>query len=329
MAASTPSSLLCLLLMISTFSSIGTTTAADVPPTAPVAPSTACNPTPYPSFCRSSVLPGNSSANLYDFGRLTITRSLSAALRFSSLVNSYLGRASSLTPTATRALQDCQLLSGLNIDYLSSARASLNPTQTLPDAQADEVQSLLAANGLSVPLSNGTKLYSVGLSLFTRAWVSKRTRGAGGGARGRFHKGRNVRAGLVRDGKLAARMSHAHRKVYESLNGRTLLQTSDSVAVSDVVVVSQDGTGNFTTITDALNAAPNDTSVDDGYFLIYVTAGVYEEYVTVTKHKKYVMVVGDGINQTIITGNRSVGDGWTTFNSATVCEYHAPLLHNV
>ncbi|KAK1280286.1 putative pectinesterase/pectinesterase inhibitor 20 [Acorus gramineus] len=299
MADSSPSSLLCLLLMISAFSSIGTTTAADVPATTPVAPSTACNPTPYPSFCRSSVLPGNSSANLYDFGRLTITRSLSAALHFSSLVNSYLARASSLTPTATRALQDCQLLSGLNIDYLSSARASLNPTQTLPNAQADEVQSLLAA------VITNQQTCMDGL------------------------QGRDVRAGLVRDGKLAARMSHAHRKVYESRSGRTLLQTSDSVAVSDVVVVSQDGTGNFTTITDALNAAPNDTSVDDGYFLIYVTAGVYEEYVTVTKHKKYVMVVGDGINQTIITGNRSVGDGWTTFNSATVCEYHAPLLHSV
>ncbi|KAF3494175.1 hypothetical protein DY000_02051766 [Brassica cretica] len=29
------------------------------------------------------------------------------------------------------------------------------------------------------------------------------------------------------------------------------------------------------------------------------------------------MMIGDGINQTVVTGNRSVVDGWTTFNSAT------------
>ena len=29
------------------------------------------------------------------------------------------------------------------------------------------------------------------------------------------------------------------------------------------------------------------------------------------------MMVGDGIGQTVVTGNRSVVDGWTTFQSAT------------
>ncbi|XP_039154795.1 probable pectinesterase/pectinesterase inhibitor 20 [Eucalyptus grandis] len=36
-----------------------------------------------------------------------------------------------------------------------------------------------------------------------------------------------------------------------------------------------------------------------------------------TGDKMYLMMIGDGINQTVITGNRSVADGWTTFNSAT------------
>ncbi|KAI3679061.1 hypothetical protein L6452_38368 [Arctium lappa] len=34
-------------------------------------------------------------------------------------------------------------------------------------------------------------------------------------------------------------------------------------------------------------------------------------------NKKYLMVVGDGINQTVITENRNQDDGWTPFNSAT------------
>jgi pectinesterase len=51
--------------------------------------------------------------------------------------------------------------------------------------------------------------------------------------------------------------------------------------------------------------------------VIYVVAGVSNEYVSIPKSKKYLMMIGAGINQTVITGNRSVDDGWTTFNSAT------------
>ncbi|KDP23442.1 hypothetical protein JCGZ_23275 [Jatropha curcas] len=84
-----------------------------------------------------------------------------------------------------------------------------------------------------------------------------------------------------------------------------------------MVLVNPNGTGDFPTISDAVNAAPNDTTSENGYFVIYVVAGVYNEYVSIPKNKKYLMMIGDGINQTIITGNRSVVDGWTTFNSAT------------
>lgn len=87
--------------------------------------------------------------------------------------------------------------------------------------------------------------------------------------------------------------------------------------INDVVIVSQDGSGNFSTINDAVAAAPNKTEADDGYFLIYVSAGVYEENVYIDKKQRYIMMIGDGINQTIITGNRSVVDNYTTFQSAT------------
>jgi len=112
-------------------------------------------------------------------------------------------------------------------------------------------------------------------------------------------------------------MSNRTRAVYETVSRRKLLQLVDAVIVSDIVTVKKDGSGNFTTINDAINAAPNNSVSTDGYFLIYVTAGVYEEYVSIAKNKKYLFMLGDGINQTIITGNRSVADGSTTFNSAT------------
>lgn len=154
------------------------------------------------------------------------------------------------------------------------------------------------------------------LALFTKGWVPKNKNG-------------NLKHGTkkhlpVVNGTLPLKMSGHHKAIYESMRGRKLLQSSSSdgaVLVSDMVVVSPDGSQNFTTISDAVAAAPNNTNGGTGYFLIYVKAGVYEEYVSIPKNKKYLMMIGDGINQTIITGNHSFVDGWTTFNSATFGEY--------
>ncbi|KAI8023356.1 putative pectinesterase/pectinesterase inhibitor 20 [Camellia lanceoleosa] len=109
----------------------------------------------------------------------------------------------------------------------------------------------------------------------------------------------------------------------EARHGRELLTQlffgggAGGVNVSQMVVGNQDGSGNFTNITAAVAAAPTYSNGSNGYFVIYVVAGVYQEYVTITKHQTYLMMIGDGINQTIITGNHNVADGWTTFNSAT------------
>lgn len=89
------------------------------------------------------------------------------------------------------------------------------------------------------------------------------------------------------------------------------------VLIADMVTVSQDGSENYATIGAAVAAAPTNLDGSTGYYLIYVVAGVYQEYVSIPSNKRYLMMVGDGINQTVITGNRSVGDRWTTFSSAT------------
>ncbi|OIT26613.1 putative pectinesterasepectinesterase inhibitor 7, partial [Nicotiana attenuata] len=55
------------------------------------------------------------------------------------------------------------------------------------------------------------------------------------------------------------------------------------LVVRNVVIVNQDGSMNFSTITDAVAAAPNDSMSTSGYFLKYITAGIYEEYVSIAK----------------------------------------------
>ncbi|KAK1292380.1 Pectinesterase 1 [Acorus calamus] len=177
-------SIFCLILTILSTTSPIQSSAGDVPPTTHITPSAACDSTTYPHFCRSSILLRHGSATLHDYSRLALSQSLSAARRLSSLINSHLARA----PTA-RALQDCAHLSDLSIDYLSEVRAALNSTRPLPDARLDELKSLLSAvitnhqtcldalretPSIRRAFSNSAKLYSVSLSLFTRAWVKRR-----------------------------------------------------------------------------------------------------------------------------------------------------------
>lgn len=98
-----------------------------------------------------------------------------------------------------------------------------------------------------------------------------------------------------------------------SAGDRRLLQTP--APVEPDAVVAQDGSGDYTSIGAAVEAAPSES---ESRYVIYVKKGVYMENVEVNKKKWNLMLVGDGIDQTIISGSRSVADGWTTFRSATV-----------
>jgi pectinesterase len=89
-------------------------------------------------------------------------------------------------------------------------------------------------------------------------------------------------------------------------------------------VVAADGSGQHTTIQEAINSY-NSRNINGGAYAIYIKAGLYEEQVTVPKHAKNVVFVGDG-DRTVITGSRSMGlmqPGMTTFKSATLSEFTA------
>ncbi|XP_066315165.1 pectinesterase-like [Miscanthus floridulus] len=86
-------------------------------------------------------------------------------------------------------------------------------------------------------------------------------------------------------------------------------------AIKADVVVAQDGSGKFRTVKEAVDAAPDGGK---SRYVIYVKKGVYKENVEVGKKKRELMIVGDGMDATVITGSRNVVDGATTFNSATL-----------
>uniref|UniRef100_A0A0D9WFL7 Pectinesterase n=1 Tax=Leersia perrieri TaxID=77586 RepID=A0A0D9WFL7_9ORYZ len=304
---------LILLLSLMAMSAAGDDDGAPPPASAPVSASTACDDTTDPTFCRT-VLPPHGSSDLYTYGRFSVARSLDGARRFAALVDRYLARHRRLPASTVGALRDCQLMSDLNVDFLTASSSTLHHNNN----NTDDVHTLLSAiltnqqtcldglnsaasssperDGLVAPIANNTKLYSLSLSLFTRAWVVPTSNT-------KKHK--------------PPHHGHGGRKLFEM--ARRVAMEGGAVAVNGVVTVdgSGGGAGNYTTVGEAVAAAPSNLDGSTGHYVIYVVGGVYEENVVVPKHKRYIMMVGDGIGQTVITGNRSVVDGWTTFNSAT------------
>ncbi|KAL1807677.1 hypothetical protein ACET3Z_024667 [Daucus carota] len=90
---------------------------------------------------------------------------------------------------------------------------------------------------------------------------------------------------------------------------RKLLQAAPEADL----VVAQDGSGDYTTISEAVAASAQRSG--SGRFVIYVKSGVYKENVEITM--KNLMLVGDGIDATVVTGSKNSQDGITTFKTAT------------
>ncbi|KAL3604005.1 hypothetical protein D5086_004864 [Populus alba] len=101
-------------------------------------------------------------------------------------------------------------------------------------------------------------------------------------------------------------------------NGKLLTSWNPANSKADYVV-AQDGSGTHKTINDAL-AALDKTGGDrrNQRVIVYVKAGVYNEKVVIKKNMEKLMFVGDGIDRTIVTGNRNAKrDGYATHETAT------------
>ncbi|XP_038696550.1 probable pectinesterase/pectinesterase inhibitor 12 [Tripterygium wilfordii] len=311
MASSSSSSLLKFFLILSSIFISSTFAAHNKSSTTPLDLlhiTSFCKTTPYPESCLESLklsININISPNILNLLLQTLQTAISEAGKLTHLFSNA-GNSNNIVEEQRGTIQDCQELHQITLSSLrkSESKIKAGGSKSLADARTYLSAALTnkntcwegldSASGPMKPvllnsMTNTYKHVSNSLSMLPESGTKK---------------GHNNRR------RLLGFPSWVSRK-----DRRSLQTSADEYDPSEVITVAADGTGNFTTISDAINFAPNNS---EGRVIIYVSQGVYEENVVIPSNKLNIVLLGDGSDVTSITGNRSVGDGWTTFRSATL-----------
>ncbi|GMI94505.1 hypothetical protein like AT1G02810 [Hibiscus trionum] len=284
-----------------------------------------CKNTPNADHCKY-ILPSNKFHSVFHYANVSIHQSLLNSRTFLASVNHFLALPSTTTsPSTIQALEDCRFLADHSLHFLSQILVRINSKDSIKSGVGDDLHALLSAaltnvetcfEGLEgIPLastikhrlfqSNATKSVSVSLAVF-RHW-----------GHGSTKPRRNPK--MKRKSPLSLLMSTNKKAIHKFARAKNHIKmlTDGRISVKQVVMVSPKGDGKFRTIGAAIAAAPNNLGDSDHYYVIYVVTGVYQEYISIPKNKQNLILIGDGIGRTIITGSRSVAGGLTTLNTAT------------
>ncbi|XP_045800498.1 putative pectinesterase/pectinesterase inhibitor 24 [Trifolium pratense] len=210
------------------------------------------------------------------------------------------------------ALMNCKDLLDLAIDHLNNSlsyggksslldvledletwlSASGTYQQTCIDG-LEEAEELLKSS-ITTNLKNSTELTSNSLAIIT--WLNKAANSV------------NFRRLLSLSHQNEEQPNWLHHK------DRKLLQKDTDLKKKADIVVAKDGSGKYKTISAALKHVPDKS---DKRTVIYVKKGTYYENVRVEKTKWNVMIIGDGMNVTSVSGSLNFVDGTPTFSTAT------------
>ncbi|XP_047334162.1 probable pectinesterase/pectinesterase inhibitor 12 [Impatiens glandulifera] len=263
-----------------------------------------CKSTPYPDPCFHSLklsISINISPNIITYLLQSLNTALSEALSLSNLLSTL--TPSSILEKQRGALQDCKDLQQITFSSLKKSLSRINGGSTdsnkLSDARAFLSAALTNKNTCFEGLDSASGPMK---STLVNSFINS------------YKHISNSLSIMPKPSKSSGSTKHDGRRTLDiSIGGGGDDDYTDDA--TGLITVAKDGTGNFSTIMDAINFAPNNSY--DRIF-IYIKEGIYEENVDIPTYKPNVVLLGDGVDVTVITGNRSVGDGWTTFRSATV-----------
>jgi pectinesterase len=283
---------------------------------------TICAPTDYKEACENSLssVANNASANPKDFVKAAVAatmKEVKAALEKSGEI----GKSTS-NKTQKMALEDCKELLDFAIDELQASYSMVgdNDLHTMNDRVAELTNWLSAVisyqqtclDGITHPelksamqngLLNATQLTSNALAIVTEISAILST----------FNIPLKINPNSRKLLDLNEVDTHGYPKWFSAAD-RRLLAFQDKGRVKSNVVVAKDGSGNFKTIAAALASYPKNHK---GRYVIYVKAGIYNEYITVTKDQTNIFMYGDGPRKTIVTGRKNNREGVSTFKTAS------------
>jgi pectinesterase len=277
-----------------------------------------CNQTPYPHVCnhyigtttnKLSTLDSSSSSSFHDIAlKVTLDQAIEAHKLVSTMeLNNFKDK------RAKSAWEDClelyedtiyQLKRSINTnnlnDKLTWQSASITNHQTCQNGFID-FNLLSHLNYFPSMLSNFTKLLSNSLSIINTLTSSPSSSSTSSSTK------QNGGRRLLSD-KFPYWLSRSDRKLLQATPGSGTGPSAD-------IVVAQDGSGNYKTISEGVDAAAKLSG--KGRVVIHLKAGVYKENVDIKRTVTNLMIFGDGMDSTIVTGNQNAIDGSTTFRSAT------------
>ncbi|CAL5084673.1 unnamed protein product [Urochloa decumbens] len=279
-----------------------------------------CAGTLHRDVCASTLaaIPNLARRPLRDVISEVVARAAAAVRASSSNCSSYLSRPRGLLRVRDRvALSDCLDLFGRTLGQLGTAADELSSAEAEDESVVAGVQTVLsAALTNQYTCLEGFAGPSASEDGRVRPYIQGRI----------YHVAHLVSNSLAMLRRLPQRRRRRGREALEgygrvrrgfpswvSAGDRRRLQQQQVVTPN--LVVAKDGSGNFTTVAEAVAAAPNNS---EARFVIYIKAGGYFENVEVGPEKTNLMFVGDGMWKTVIKASRSVVDNSTTFRSATL-----------
>ncbi|MBA0569777.1 hypothetical protein Golob_003486 [Gossypium lobatum] len=282
----------------------------------------ACSSTFYPDLCFSAVAAAAAKkvTRKKDVIRLSLNITASAVEHNFYKIKKLLAR-KGLTQRGVTALHDCLETINETLDELHQAVEDLHgyPYKKPLTQHADDLKTLISA-----AMTNQETC----LDGFSHKNADKEVRKALIDGEKYVEKMCSNALAMIKnmtDEDIANEMliKRSNRKLEEEGNGigwPRWLSTGDrrrlrSSSVIPNVVVVADGSGDYKTVSEAVAKAPVNSRKR---YIIRIKAGVYRENVEIPSNKTNIMFIGDGRSRTVITGERNVVDGSTTFRSATV-----------
>ncbi|KAK6911801.1 Pectinesterase, catalytic [Dillenia turbinata] len=274
-----------------------------------------CSVTQYPDSCFSSISSVESSSSTTkdpeEIFKLSLLVAANEITKLISLPTQIISEFNISDERVKAALSDCKTLFDYALYHLNDSISSTLSASNIDDIQTwlssvityqetcldglREINAATVEEAMQSSMQNSTEYSSNSLAIVTNIFT--------------ILESFNI---PIHRRKLLSTLDHrAEFPKWMHAADRRLLQETNP---TPNLTVAQDGSGNYKTITEAVAAVPQQNK---RRFVIYVKACTYVEKVTIGVNVWNLMMYGDGMTSTIVSGSLSNGDNSTTFNSAS------------